>query len=239
MGTQEKITILEREDLGPVLARADHLENAIEVNGRAFYRLPPMVQEFILCHEVCHLRHHEWDEARTNELAKELFLSRASGDDDRKAREEFLAYLDGKDYSNFAWAALIPSVISLGTTVYGIIKDRNSGWYQWDRATQQSNLTVMLTQAFEQSRKTSRHSAEEYLWQQLGQYTHKDDSLDQFLSRSDNSWVQNHIRKYEQKYGHKIGEVTPIDITAFPWAIVAAGAVIGFAIYMIIKKSKK
>lgn len=235
----EKITIVEREDLGPVLARADHQENVVEVNGKAFYKLPPMVQEFVLCHEVCHLRHNEWDEARTNALAARLFLSRATDADDLKARREFLSYIDGEGgYTNFDFFALIGSAFSLGSTVFGIIKNRNAGWYSWDRATQRANLRVMLDQAFTQSRRSSKRSAEEFLWAQLQNYTNKDDSLSKFLSRSDNSWVKSEIRSYEEEYGFSLGEVTPLDLTAFPLLIVAIGAVIGWAVFTIIKNRK-
>lgn len=234
-----KITIVEREDLGPVLARADHQENVVEVNGKAFYKLPPMVQEFVLCHEVCHLRHNEWDEDRTNALAARLFLSRATDAADLAARREFLSYIDGQGgYTNFDFFAIIGSALSLGSTVFGIIKNRNAGWYSWDRATQRANIRVMLDQAFTQSRRSSKRSAEDFLWAQLQNYTNKDDSLSKFLSRSDNSWVKSEIRSYEADYGFGLGEVTPLDLTAFPLLIVAIGAVIGWAVYSIIKNRK-
>ena len=239
MDREDKITIREA-DLGPVIARADHQEGAIEVNSSFFYRLPPMVQEFVLCHEVCHLRHDEWDEARTNMLASKLFMDRSKNAADRSERSEFLSYLDGNGgYSNFAWATLIPSVLSLGTTVYGFIKNRNAGWYSWDGSTKRSNLKVMLTQAFEGSRKTSSKSAADLFWEQMYLYTNKDGSLEKFIARSDNSWVPNYIRQFEKKYGFGFEEVTPIDITAFPLAMFAIGIVVGFIVYKIIKKIKK
>ena len=113
---QEKIAVREA-DLGPVIARADHWEGAIEVNKDIFYKLPPKVQEFVLCHEVCHLRHNEWDEARTNALAARLYLSRAANEADRKSREQFLSYLDDRGgYSNSVimdLVSLIPGLASL------------------------------------------------------------------------------------------------------------------------------
>ena len=240
---EKKITIVEREDLGPVLARADHQENVIEVNGKAFYALPPMVQEFVLCHELCHLRHNEWDEERTNRLAAQLFLSRATDDDDRRAREKFLSYMDDQGYSNSLTVAgimgIVGSAFSLGTSIFGIIKNRNAGWYSWDKATQQDNVKVMLTQAFEQSRRSGRYSAEDFFWAQLQSYTNKDDSLNKFLSRSENAWVKNEIRSFEKEYGHNIDEVTPIDLTAFPLVIIALGAIIGWAVYSIIKNARQ
>lgn len=240
MGPQEKIKIIERADLGPVLARADHQENAIEVNGKAFYRLPPMVQEFVLCHEVCHLKHDEWDEGRTNQLASLLFLNRASTPEDRAERESFLSYLsDNGGYSNFAWTALISAAVSLGTSVYAAVRNSNAGWYSWDEASKQSNLNTMLRNAFEQSRRSSSQSAADFFWAQMKGCTNKDDSLDEFLARSKNAWVSPVIAKYEQQYGFKFDEVTPVDIKAFPLAMVAIGLVVGIAVYMIIKKLRK
>ena len=243
MEPQEKIRITDREDLGPVLARADHELNVIEVNKAAFYKLPPMMQEFVLCHEVCHLRHNEWDEAETNRLASRLFMERSTSDADRQERARFLSYLDGTDgqYSNWWQAVLaaLPSAISLGTTIWGTIKQKNSGWYSWDAATQRSNLDVMLTQAFEQSRKTSKQSAAALFWQQLQAYDFKDGSLDEFLGRSGNAWVAARIAAYEKQYGFGFDAVTPVDLTAYPLVIIAIGALVGFIVYKIIKKRKK
>ena len=242
MEPQEKIRITDREDLGPVLARADHELNVIEVNKAAFYKLPPMMQEFVLCHEVCHLKHNEWDEAETNRLASRLFMERATSDADRRERNKFLSYLDGTDMSNITVSAvlgIVSSAIGLGTTIWGTIKQRNSGWYSWDDATQRSNLNVMLTQAFEQSRKTNKKSAAQIFWQQLQAYDFKDDSLGEFLSRSGNAWVSGRIAAYEKKYGFGFNAVTPIDLTAFPLVIVAIGALVGVVVYKIIKNKKK
>lgn len=244
MGPQEvKIRIVDREDLGPVLARADHELNVIEVNKAAFYKLPPMMQEFVLCHEVCHLRHDEWDEAETNRLASRLFMERSANEADRAERRKFLSYLDGTDgdYSNWVLEVLaaLPNAFKLGSSIWGAVEQSKSGWYGWDRATQRDNLRVMLDQAFTQSRRSAKHSAEEYLWAQLQNYTNKDDSLSKFLSRGENSWVKTEIRGYEDEYGFKLGEVTPLDLTAFPLLIVAIGAVIGWAVFTIIKNRKK
>lgn len=239
---QEKIAIREA-DLGPVIARADHWEGAIEVNRDVFYRLPPSVQEFVLCHEVCHLRHDEWDEGRTNALASELYLRRAATAADRAERKRFLSYLDGNGgYSNFAWAALasvVPAAVQTGFTLYGYIKDRNSGWYSWSTSVRQSNIDTMLTTAFEKSRRSGSHSAADYFWELLYNYDHKDADLDAFLKRSGNEWVRAVIAKYEKRYGFGFDEVTPIDLKAFPLVMVAIGLVAGFVVYKIIKKLRK
>lgn len=241
MADETKITIRDREDLGPVLARADHADNAIEVNRRVFYGLPPLMQEFVLCHEVCHLRYNEHDEARTNLLAMQLFMQRATSEADAQERKRFLSYLDGSDMSNITVAAIlgiVSAAFSLGTNVWGIVKQRNAGWYSWDNATQRANMNTMLKQAFEQSRRSASQSAEQFLWEQLRNYTYKDSSLSQFLLRSENSWVSAMIAKYEKKYGFGFSEVTPVDLTAFPLLIVAVGALLAFAIWKIFKKRK-
>lgn len=242
MGPQKEITIREA-DLGPVIARADHQDGAIEVNSEIFYELPPMVQEFVLCHEVCHLKHNEWDEQRTNQLASELFVSRATGIEDRKRRGEFLSYLNGNGgYSNFDVAAIIAAAtaaIGLGTTIYTTIRDRNALWYSWSDAVKRANLQIMLSNAFEESRKTSRESASQIFWQQMYSYTNKDNDLEGFLARDENSWVLPVIRKYETAYGFGFEEVTPIDLTAFPALIIAIGAIVGYLIYKLIKNHKK
>ena len=236
-----KITLREA-DLGPVIARADHQDGAIEVNSKIFYELPPMVQEFVLCHEVCHLMYGEHDEGRTNMLASKLFMDRAKGDADRRVRADFLAYMDGKEYSNFDVSAIIAAAraaIGLGTTVYDTIKDRDALWYSWTDAVKRASLNVMLSDAFEGSRKTSRESAAQIFWTQMYQYTNKDDDLEEFLNRSENAWVKPVISQYERSYGFGFDEVTPIDLTAFPLLIVAVGALLGFAIYKFIKNRKK
>lgn len=238
----EKVIIREQDDLGPVIARADHRDGAVEVNKQIFYKLPSMVQEFVLCHEICHLRYDEWDEAETNRLASEVFLKRASDAKDLEQRRRFLSYMEGKDTSNFTVAAVIgvvSAVWGLGTSIYGVVKARNAGWYSWDTATQRSNLEVMLKQSFEESRKSSQRSAAEFFWETLYQYTNKDDSLEKFLKRSSNSWVETYIARYEKKYGFGFYEVTPIDWMAFPAMKVALGALIGVAVALVVKQAIK
>jgi len=237
---EKMIRIREQDDLGPVIARADHQDNAIEVNRKIFYRLPPMVQEFVLCHEICHLKYDERDEAETNRLATEVFLKRATGKSDLEQRREFLSYMDGEDKSNSLTVAAAVGIVSslwgIGTSIYGVIKARNAGWYSWDGPTQSSNLEVMLKQAFEESRKSSSRSAADFFWEIMYRYTNKDDSLEKFLNRSGNSWVRARIGKYEQKYGFGFYDVTPIDWMAFPVVKVALGALAGVALFLVGKQ---
>ena len=235
------IAIRECADLGPVIARADHHDRAIEVNRRIFYGLPPMVQEFVLCHEVCHLQYNEHDEAVTKQIAAQLFLSRASSEVDRQSRTEFLAYAEGEDgkYSNELATIIIAAVtaaFSISMTIADLVKTRNAGWYSWDLKTQEANVRSMLTQAFEQSRRSSLSSAKDFFWENLKQYDNKDKNFEKFINRDGNAWVGNYIAAFEKKYGFGFYEVTPVDWTAYTGVKVALGAIAALAAFMIIKK---
>ena len=239
------IEVREAADLGPVIARADHRDRAIEVNRKIFYGLPPMAQEFVLCHEVCHLRYDDHDEARTNQRAIELFLSRATGEADRQARARFVSYLYDNGYSNdgglsaAAIAAIINAAIAVASTVYSVVSTRRAGWYSWNHSTKKKWLETVLQSSFEQSRTSTTHSAADFFWAQLSGCTNKDESVEEWMGRKENAWVKNVIAKYEKAYGFGFTEVTPIDLTAYPLVIVAIGAVVAFIVYRIIKKSKK
>lgn len=239
------IKIREAADLGPVIARADHRDRAIEVNRKIFYGLPPMAQEFVLCHEVCHLRYDDHDEARTNQRAADLFMQRATNADDRRARAEFLSYLHDKGYSNdgglsaAAIATIISVCVSVATTIYTIVSTRRAGWYSWNQSTKKKWLETALNSAFTQSRASTEHSAAQFFWAQLAGCTNKDESVEEWMNRKENEWVKPVIAKYEKAYGFGFDEVTPIDLTMYPVVIVAIGAVVAFVIYRIIKKSKK
>lgn len=239
------IEVIEVDDLGPVIARADHQDRVIQVNRRIFYGLPPMAQEFVLCHEFCHLRHNEFDEARTNQLAVDLFLSRARGEADLKARKQFVSYLYAKGYSNdgglsaAAIAAIVSAAVAVASTIYGIVATRRAGWYSWNQATKKRWLEQTLTFSFEQARASSEHSASQFFWAQLAGATNKDESVEEWMNRKENAWVKPVITKFEKKYGFDFDEVTPIDLTMYPVVIVAIGAVAALLIYWIIKKTKK
>ncbi len=241
MEAEKVIVIREQDDLGPVIARADHRDKAIEVNKMIFYWLPPLVQEFVLCHEICHLKYEEWDESETNRLASILFLNRAESEKDLEERRLFLSYMDGKDMSNSltvgAVLGIVSSIWGISTSIYGALKNKKAGWYSWDAATQMSNLDVMLKQAFEESRKSSECSASEFFWNLLCQFTNKDDTLEEFLNRSDNDWVRPYISKYEQKYGFGFHDITPVDWMAFPAVKIVLGVLVGVAVALIVKKT--
>lgn len=238
------IEVREVEDLGPVIARADHQDNAIEVNRRIFYGLPPMAQEFVLCHEVCHLKHNEWDETRTNQLAVELFMSRAKDEADKQARSKFVSYLYAEGYGNLEPASIAMIVIAavsaaaqISMTIYSYVSARNAGWYSWNQGTKKKWLEVALTNAFEQSRASTSRSASQFFWAQMSGVTNKDESLEEWMGRKENEWVKAVITRYEKAYGFGFDEVTPVDLTVYPVVIIAIGAVAALLIYWIsIKK---
>lgn len=237
------IEVREVEDLGPVIARADHRDNAIEVNRRIFYSLPPMGREFVLCHEVCHLQYNEHDEGVTNRRAVDLFLSRAASEEDRANRSKFVSYLDEKGYSNEGIAAVVAAIVSaavaVASTIYGIVATRRAGWYSWNQATKKKWLEGALNNAFQQSRASMEHSAAEFFWAQLAGSTNKDESLEEWMNRNENAWVKPVITKYEKAYGFGFDEVTPIDLTLYPVVIVAIGALAAFLIYRIFFRKKQ
>lgn len=241
------IKIREAADLGPVIARADHRDRAIEVNRKIFYGLPPMAQEFVLCHELCHLRYDDHDEARTNQRAADLFMQRATNADDRRARAAFLSYLESNGgYSNLGpveivsiVGTVVTAVTSIAVTIYQVVAARNAGWYSWNQGTKHKWLEGALNIAFEQARRSGSRSAADYFWAQLAPCTAKDEAVEEWMNRKGNEWVKPVIAKYEKAYGFGFTEVTPIDLTVYPLVIVAIGAVAAFIVYRIIKKSKK
>lgn len=231
--------IIREADLGPVIARTDHRDGAIEVNRQVFYKLPPLMQEFVLCHEMVHLRYGVRDEADTNALAAQIFMERAQSPDDADDRQVFLSYLHDTGHDNFDFVGLGLGLFSLGTTVAGIIKNRNAGWYSWSDAERTTNLKAMLANAFEKSRRSKTLPASAFFWQEMQQYTNKDKSLEKFLSRSGNSWVSAYIASYESKYGFGFYDVTPIDWLALPAVRIALAAVIAVGAVLAWRKYRK
>ena len=223
------------------------------------------MQEFVLCHEVCHLVYKEWDEKRANRLACELFLDRAKSAEDFAERKQFVSNLEANGMSDFAITAAvtataagiaaaaglsagelagiiissITAVAGIATTIYSIVAARNVGWYSWNKTTQQTWLDTALQTSFEAARRSSNRSAKDFFWAQLSPVTNKDESVEEWMNRNANSWVGPVITKYEKRYGFGFDEVRPIDLTAYPLVIVAIGAIVAFVVYRIIKKSRK
>ena len=82
--------VIQMDDLGAVIARADFDNQTIELNAKIFPNLPPMAQELVMCHEVCHLKYNDHEEAATNARAIQLFMQRSTNAADREKRKKFL-----------------------------------------------------------------------------------------------------------------------------------------------------
>lgn len=240
----ESYKVIQVPDLGPVIARADFQNRTIELNGKIFPNLPPMVQEYVMCHEVCHLRYDDHDESATTLRAQQLFLSRAKGASDLAERRQFLSTtVTQSNYGNIAITTLVTLIvagISLTiTAVSGIVslsRARNIGWYSWNEAVQRQNLAVMLDEAFTSAKEGADKPASDYFWLQLNQFNAKDDTLEQFLGRKSNLWVNDVVRQYEAKYGFGFTEVYERKVYENLWfkALMAVG--IAVIIYLIVER---
>lgn len=243
----ENYKVIQVADLGPVIARADFHNRTIELNGKIFPNLPPMVQEYVMCHEVCHLRYDDHDEAATTLRAQQLFLARANGHADLAERKHFLSTtITQQQYGNeiaVGLILLIAGAITLtATTVGGIIslvKARNIGWYSWNDAVQRQNLAVMLDEAFSSAKEGADKPASDYFWLQLDQYTAKDDSLEQFLGRKSNLWVNDVIPQYEAKWGFGFTEVYEKKIYDHLWFKALMAVAVAAIVYLVVERVRK
>lgn len=234
------------DDLGPVIARADFHNQTIELNGKIFPNLPPMVQEYVMCHEVCHLRYDDHDEAATTVRAQQLFLQRANGAADLAERKQFLSTTISQQYGNElvvgAVITLVLAGISLAATitagVISLVKARNIGWYSWSESVQRQNLAVMLDEAFTSAKEGADKPASEYFWLQLDQYTAKDDSLEQFLGRKANQWVNDVIEQYATKYGFGFNVVYEKKVYENLWFKALAAVLVAVLVYLVIERIK-
>ena len=242
----ESYKVIQVPDLGPVIARADFQNRTIELNGKIFPNLPPMVQEYVMCHEVCHLRYDDHDESATTLRAQQLFLSRAKGASDLAERRQFLSttVTEGK-YGNelvTIIGLIIAGVTLTVTAVSGIVslsRARNIGWYSWNETVQRQNLAVMLDQAFGSAKEGADRPAADYFWLQLDQYTAKDDSLEQFLGRKSNLWVNDVIPQYEAKWGFGFTEVYEKKLYDHLWFKALMAVAVAAIVYLVVERVRK
>lgn len=234
--------VIHRADLGSVIARADFLKQTIELNDAIYPNLPPMTQELVMCHEVCHLAYGEHDEARTQQLAEALFLRRAKNAEDRELR---LAAI-GKGSSRYGNEIAIGLILTIVGAVLAVtagaatlIIKRNEGWYSWSTVTRKQRMAQMLDQAFQNAKASESRTPADYLWEQLNVYTAKDSDFDQFLSRSANSWVRAEIEKYEQYYGFGFNETYKRRLSEKPWFKAVAVVIVGLAVYLAVDAVRK
>lgn len=243
----ENYKVIQVADLGPVIARADFHNRTIELNGKIFPSLPPMVQEYVMCHEVCHLRYDDHDESATTLRAQQLFLSRAKSPSELAERKRFLSTtITQQKYGNIATETLVFIILGgialTATTIGGIIslvKARNVGWYSWSEAVQRQNLAVMLDQAFSSAKEGADQPAADYFWLQLDQYTAKDDSLEQFLGRKSNLWVNDVIPQYEAKWGFGFTEVYEKKLYDHLWFKALMAVAVAAIVYLVVERVRK
>lgn len=233
MDTPKTYRVIRRKDLGNVIARADFLEQTIELNDAIYPKLSPMTRELVMCHEVCHLAYGEHDENRTQQLAEELFLSRAKSDSDRELRHSLLGK-DGGRYGNSVMLtlAIIGTVLSVGISGAKLVAQRNSGWYQWPDELRKQRFGQMLEKAFEDAKLSGVRTPSDFLWEQLNVYTAKDKDFSQFVARSENAWVKTMIPSYEQRYGFGFNETYKRRLSEKPWFKAVAAVVVGLAVYL-------
>lgn len=204
-------------DTGHWLARCDHSTNVIELNRRNFFRLSPMMQDYIWVHEYVHLKYDVYDEAETNRITDEIFISRAKNDSERLERIKFVANSHKENTSNF-WAVLISSVISVGTSVAtSIWGGRNAGYYSLSESDRQIFVDNLLSESFKASLLTDTQSAKDIFWMQMSQNINRNKEKKSYDTwAANNTFVKSLISKYENKYGFKFSAITPINKKAHP-----------------------
>lgn len=236
MDSRPTYRVIHRADLGNVIARADFLEQTIELNDAIYPNLSPMMQELVMCHEVCHLAYGEHDEERTRQLGEELFLRRATSEADLEQRRAAIGKGDGR-YGNMAVTlilAIVGASLAVVGAVGGYIVKRNQGWYMWSETTRKARMRTMLDAAFRNAKASGSRTPAQFLWEQLAVYTNKDKNLDQFLDRNKNSWVEGMIQEYESAYGFGLNETYRRPLAERPWFKAVAVVIVGLAVYLAI-----
>lgn len=213
---EEKQITYKLTDTGHWLARCDHSANVIELNRRNFFRLSPMMQDYIWIHECVHLKYDVYDETECNRITDEIFISRAKNDSDRLERIKFVANSHETGTSNF-WATLVGSLLSIGATVVsGTIANNNAGYYSLDADARRTYVDTLLAEAFKASLLTDTQSAKDIFWANLKPNIAKNKEQVYSGWRKNNGFVDEYISKYEQMYNFGFDEITPINKKAHP-----------------------
>ncbi len=222
-----------------IYARADHVARAIEVNADVYPVLDPLMREFVMCHEVCHLEWDDNDEARTTARACFLFIDRAVTPTDRQKRIEWLKSIgmDSERYSNIATEVIMAIVaaacVAVAATAAGVVaivkgvRSRNIGWYSWDDAYKKEYLNRALTDAFNNAMQSDSSTARTFFWNDFAQYTAKDKNFDRFITRKGNTWVKQVIEKFEYRYGFGFDELyqAPDEDSPLPKIVVGVAVI--------------
>ncbi|MBQ8761348.1 MAG: hypothetical protein IJZ06_08015 [Bacteroidales bacterium] len=213
---EEKQITYKLTDTGHWLARCDHSTNVIELNRRNFFKLSPMMQDYIWIHECVHLKYDVYDETECNRITDEIFISRAKNDSDRMERIKFVVSSHDSSKSNF-WTMLVGSLISLGTSAATkAIVNGKTGYYSLDVDARRTYVDGLLAEAFKASLLTDTQSAKDIFWANLKPNIAKNKEQVYSGWRKNNGFVDEYIEKYEQMYNFGFDEITPINKKAHP-----------------------
>ena len=214
-GTGQEFPVVVRTIPSHVYARADHENRCIEVNASVYPHLDPLMREFVMCHEVCHLEWDDHDETRTNTRACVLFVERGTTPVEREKRLEWLKAMmhDDPRYSNelvvivisICAAVVVACTVTAATIV--AVRKRNVGWYSWDRKMQEEYLNRTLTDSFNKAMDSETSTARTFFWEDFARYTAKDKNFEKFINRKKNNWVKKVITEYEARYGFGFDEL--------------------------------
>lgn len=205
-------------DTGHWMARCDHSSNVIELNQREFFKLSPMLQDYIWIHENVHLIHDIYDEAECNRITDEIFISRAKNEKDRRDRINFVVRSSDSSTtkSNF-WSVLIGRVLSLGTQfATSTIRNNNAGYYSLGIDDRKRLVDSLLLESFQASLLTDSQSAKDIFWQNLSPTIARRKEQTYAGWRASNEFIDEYIEKYERHYGFGFDEILPSDPMAHP-----------------------
>lgn len=215
---EEKKITYKLSDTGHWLARCDHSTNVIELNRREFFRLSPMLQEYIWIHEHVHLLHDVYDEAECNIITDEIFVSRAKNEQERLERINFVVRSNDSSLtkSNF-WTVLLGSILSLGTTfVTSTIRNNNVGYYSLGVDDRKRFIDSLLSESFQASLLTDSQSAKDIFWQNLSPTIARRKEQTYAGWRASNEFIDEYIEKYERHYGFGFDQILPANPMAHP-----------------------
>lgn len=222
-------------DTGHWLARCNHDTGLIELNRREFPRLSPMMRDYTWCHEYVHLLYDIYDEDKCNEIANQVFISRAGSVTERLEREAFVANSHGRAMSSIAVSAvvgIVSAVASLGVKAYRTFNQaKDQGYYSLSGGDRYLLVKELLNASFKAA-KQGGDTARDIFWSQMSQCSGVETDYNAWLAK--NGFAKGYIDECETAYGFAFAERVPVDFWAKPvvkysiiaLAIVAVGLVL-------------
>ena len=229
--------------MGPVIARANHDTNVIELNADIYPSMPPYMREYVMCHELVHLEYGEYDEQRTNEIAQRIFLNNAKGEADLEARKDFLRLGTANANQSNLGTVAITSIIGLAMTVFstgsGLIGQYKSSnpFTSLELADQKKLTRNMIVAAFEQSQLVNDKSAKQIFEGLLANYW--SNGYDAFVDKY-REWFLPMVAEVARGYDFGWNDITPINLWKYaPFRIAVIVAVAALAVFITAKITKK